>query len=129
MKKSNKSVKPRPVDASDKPPEGITCELPEGQKRINSVESAIHRLLDACPQQVVSRLNDYLRETDTEAATLIYAWAECGRRDHQRTPDLVLCPTALRTVTPLGLACLVAYARAWIDEEQAIIARAQQALR
>lgn len=60
---------------------------------------------------------------------MIHAWAECGRRDHTREPQITLNPTALETVTPLGLACLVAYARAWIDEEQAAIARAQKALR
>jgi hypothetical protein len=50
---------------------------------------------------------------------LLDAWARCGRNDHQRTVDIRLNEQARRTMTPLGLACLVSYARAWLDEAEA----------
>ena len=87
--------------------------------RIASVGKVIHTLLTGLPQETHRIVHGYL-ESPKEADRLILdAWARCGSADLTRHPSIDLTSTARASLTPLGLACLVRYARAWIDAAEA----------
>ena len=58
---------------------------------------------------------------------LIDAWRRCGRNDLGRALKIGVNEVARRTMTPLGLACLVAYAQNYIDEAEDRLARLHHA--
>ena len=82
------------------------------------------KLYAGCEPTSAARVRMYLDQPDPDSAKLIDAWRKCGRNDRTRTMDIHLSEVARRTLTPLGWACLIAYAQAWLDEAEAIEAAA-----
>jgi hypothetical protein len=65
------------------------------------------------------QVEEYLTATEGNDAHLIQAWSRIGHEDWKRQPSASLSAAARTTMTPLGIACLVAYARGYEDEDQA----------
>lgn len=51
---------------------------------------------------------------------LLDAWERVGRKDAARSSRVSFTRTTASTMTPLGLACLVRYARGFADERDAL---------
>ena len=97
-----------------------SSEQSESECALAAVRKQLADLYASCPPLSSNKIQEYLALDDGADAALIRAWADYGRRDRTRTVDLHLNDVARRTVTPLGYACLIAYARAWLDEAEAI---------
>ena len=100
------------------------CEQTEGSKRISRVRAAIDRLMNSLDTSCAQKVHDILTAAADDACDIVATWAAFGRRDRLRTPALDVSETARNTMTARGIACLVAYARAWCDEEEGLMARA-----
>jgi len=119
MDKSKKSVSISIPVTSDDSAESITSELAVHSKAITQLRAELHNLFTGCSPLENTRVSHYLEHAEGSDRMLLDAWAKCGRNDHRRTVDIRLTEVAKRTMTSLGLACLVAYARAWLDESEA----------
>lgn len=84
------------------------------------IRKQLERLFTTCSPLDSKTVHEYLRNPTSEASMMLDAWAKCGCADRGRTIRLDLSEAARRTVTPFGIACLVTYARAWIDQAEAM---------
>jgi len=100
----------------------ISGEYQVNKDAITSVRKQLTQLFAACEPVIHNRVSVYLAMTEGPDAQLIAAWSRFGRADRQRTVDLRLNDVAKRTISPLGFACLIAYARAWLDEAESMAA-------
>lgn len=119
MDKSKKSARISIPVTSDDSAESITCELAVHSKAMTQLRTELNQLFTGCSPLENTRVSHYLEKAEGSDRMLLDAWAKCGRNDHRRTVDIRLTEQARRTMTSLGLACLVAYARAWLDESEA----------
>jgi hypothetical protein len=100
----------------------IDCALDVYKARLIHTRQELHNLFSGCTPLDNRLIHQYLNKPSTADQMMLDAWAKCGRNDQERTVDLRIGDTARRTMTPLGLACLIRYARAWIDAaENAIL--------
>jgi hypothetical protein len=121
--KSNNSVSPAVAATSEGRSKSTTGEQSVNDSALISVRQQLEALYTANSPDIHNRVCGYLDSTAGPDAQLIAAWSAYGRRDRQRTVDLRLNDVAKRTISPLGFACLIAYARAWVDEAEAICLR------
>lgn len=106
---------------------GTTCGQPVKNSDIARMRNDLEKVFTGCSQLDSKIVHHYLANATGSDRFLLDAWAKCGRNDMPRRFNISLNDQARRTVTPLGLACLVAYARAWIDEaETRVLAQDQQ---
>ena len=82
------------------------------------IRADLHNLFAGCSPLDNRAIHQYLTSPSDADRMMLDAWARCGRNDRKRTVDLRLTEIARKTMTPLGLACLITYARAWIDEAE-----------
>ena len=115
-----KSVTPAPAAACATSPGEQTCAQSVNECALSTIRKQLADLYASCSPNWGTRVREYLDMTEGPDAGLIRAWAYYGRRDRTRTVDLRLNEVARRTVSPLGYACLIAYATAWLDESEAI---------
>lgn len=90
-----------------------------------AVHKQLTELYAGCSPTNSTRVQQYLDQQEGADAMLIQAWSRYGRADRARTVDLHLNDVARNTVSPLGYACLIAYARAWLDESEARLSEAR----
>jgi hypothetical protein len=90
-----------------------------GNALIARTQRELAALLTACSPDINNAVALYLEKTSGPEAAQLNAWRTVGQRDAKRNFDLNLNETARRTVSSLGMACLIAYARAWLDEHDA----------
>lgn len=83
---------------------------------IQEVQDQLHKILTGCSPEQFTAIHVHLSNPTESDRMMLEAWARCGRNDRQRTVNLNVTEAARRTLTPMGLACLVTYARAWVDE-------------
>lgn len=115
-----KSVTPAPAAACATSPSEQTCAQSVNECALSTIRKQLADLYASCSPTNSNRVREYLDMTEGPDAGLIKAWAHYGRRDRARTVDLRLNEVASKTVSPLGYACLIAYATAWLDEAEAI---------
>ena len=115
-----------PADACQATGSEQVCEESVSESALASVRKQLTDLYASCSPANSTRVQEYLAQKEGPDAGLILAWSRYGRADRGRTVDLRLNEVARQTVSPLGYACLIAYARAWLDESEArlIAARA-----
>lgn len=87
--------------------------------RIVSVNKVLASLLAGLSPADHQLVHNYLEHPSAAASAMLDAWARCGRGDGARQPSIDMTRTAKATLTPLGVACLVRYARAWVDAAEA----------
>lgn len=125
----NNSVSSTPAAACSGSGSEQSCAQSVNECALADVRKQLADLFASCPPLIGNRVHEYLAMTEGPDAALIGAWSAYGRRDRSRTVDLRLAEVARRTVSPLGYACLIAYARAWLDEAEALAEQARQAAR
>jgi hypothetical protein len=111
-----------PVAATTSAPSNLptTYERPVNESALLAVRKQLEHLYTVNSPDIHKRVCDYLDNAEGANRMLLDSWAAYGRRDRQRTVDLRLNAAAQSTITPLGFACLISYARAWVDEAEAI---------
>jgi hypothetical protein len=118
--KASNSVSPVAASTCTDTGKGTTCEQSVSECALLSVRKQLEQLYTANSPDIHNRVLAYLDAVEGADAQLVAAWGAYGRRDRQRTVDLRLNDVAKRTISPLGFACLISYARAWVDEAEAI---------
>lgn len=83
--------------------------------RITQVRKDIEKLLTGCDPVLHNRIRQHLDTPSESDRMMLDAWRRCGKADYGRIPALQFSYAARRTFTALGVACLVAYGRAWLD--------------
>jgi hypothetical protein len=118
--KANNPLTPAVATTSADSGSVATCELSVSSAALRAVRAQLEQLYTANSPDIHTRVLAYLDADHGPDYELITAWARYGRRDRQRTVDIRLNEVAKRTISPLGFACLIAYARAWVDEAEHI---------
>lgn len=119
VNKTNNSASPAIATASAEETKRVTSALHENNQALIHMRAELHNLLTGCSPLDNRAVHEYLVNASPLDRLMIEAWAKCGRNDRKRTMNINLTESAKKTMTPLGLACLVSYARAWIDETEA----------
>lgn len=117
--KSNNSTTHATTEESAVPDLLTAKPSPENNTALANIRAELNNLLTGCSPLDHKAIHTYLTESSGSDRMMLDAWARCGHSDRKRTVSLRLTETARKTVTPFGLACLITYARAWIDECEA----------
>lgn len=115
----NKSRKPTKLKGSTPPTTLTTTSIAVDNPQLIRIRGELDRLFASCSPLDSKAVRKYLSCASSADQMMLDAWARCGREDRKRTVNLSLTEAARRTITPMGIACLVSYARAWIDEAEA----------
>lgn len=81
------------------------------------VKEDIDKLLTGLDPEINRLVHRHLNDPAPETRRLCDAWTKLGHQDRKREPRLQLKDAVKRTLTPVGIACLVSYARGWLDED------------
>lgn len=97
----------------------ITRRIAEDNRALINIREEADKLFTGRDQVTNDRVKAYLELTEGPDAMLLNAWRRCGQKDRARTIKINLSSVARTTMSPLGIACLIAYSRAWLDEAEA----------
>lgn len=100
----------------------ITGEYHVLNKALARTREQLTDLFAGCSPQADSAIRQYLDSPAEADRWLLDGWEKCGRNDRGRTVRVELTDIGKKTVTPLGVACLVRYCRGWLDEAEARVA-------
>lgn len=123
VNKANKSVNPSTAATSKNGSSEQPCGLGEGSRELLAVRKQLEQLLTTYSPAANPDIHRYLENPPEADRILLDAWAKCGRNDRQRSIDLRLTDVARSTMSPLGIACLIRYARGWVDEAETRLVR------
>lgn len=126
MKKSKKSVRQSEFDCCQQGDGVQPCEKPVNNPPSAGLFTLSEGLLAGCDPVILPVVHTYLDDPDPDTLMFLDAWERCGRGDAATGMRVELNRTARQTLTPLGIACLVRYARGLEDELQARAVRAEQ---
>lgn len=122
------NAKAKPTAAKSAPSrrggKGTTCAQHEDNLQTSYCPPAIDQISAACHPSALARLGVYLADPPPADAEMLNAWERVGREDAKRGGAPRWRPAGNQTLTALGLACLVRYARGFEDEAQAVAVRA-----
>ena len=127
MNKANNYAAPTPPSTLPRRKVLVPCELSVDEQALIHTAEELNKLHAGCEPVIYSRVAEYLAMTEGHDAMLIAAWRKCGRADRTRSVNISLGEAARSTLSPLGTACLIAYAQAWLDECQARVHAARKA--
>jgi hypothetical protein len=119
MDKANNSACGVSADAYTKRMLGIGSKQDVDKAALTLIRNQLTQLSTDCSPQFRQQLEHYLEGPSATDEALLDAWAKCGRNDRSRCVNLRLTEVARNTISPLGMACLIRYARAWLDEAEA----------
>ena len=92
------------------------------REELNSLSTgydpAIHRVVD-----------NYLHKAGVADTAMLEAWRKVGREDRRRSREMHLTDAVKRTVSPLGIACLIRYCQGWIDQAEALALEEEKSAR
>jgi hypothetical protein len=88
-------------------------------KRAETVGKAIERLMNGLHTDCSNAVHRILTEPSKDEFEFCATWAGFGQKDFERAPVLNIGPVCKATMTPLGIAALVCYSRAWQELAQA----------
>lgn len=91
------------------------CEQSVNCQRAKSTRRAVEKLLTDISPELHDQVTRLLTGAQADPTGLVGIWSKAGERDHTRSLNLDVGKAAKNTMTPLGLACLLAYARTWLD--------------
>lgn len=120
-KARNSASKPRSgTCANRKRP--ATCARPVNNRARFGYTPAMPELFAGCSPEVMARAKEYVDHATGTDRALLDGWCKVGREDAHRPARPAWSQTATRTMTALGIACLLQYARAFDDERTAMLA-------
>lgn len=114
-KKANKKATTSPIG---------TCDVADGvhpgeqavkDKRLADLRADIQAVFTGCSPHNRPVIDRYLQDPAPADKALLDAWARCGRADAEKDLPVKLQTVARDTFSPLGLACLICYSRAYLD--------------
>lgn len=114
--------------ASRRRGKGTTCAQQADNLQTSYCPPAIDQISASCHPSALARLGVYLADPPAADAHMLDAWERVGREDAKRGGAPRWRPAGNQTLTALGLACLVRYARGFEDEAQGIAVKAAAAL-
>lgn len=94
-------------------------EKPVKKPTAMGLREEIDKVLTACLPEVRDLVHKHLREPTQADKMLLDAWRRLGHNDCGKPQRLDLKETARRTMSALGLACIVAYVEGYADELEA----------
>jgi hypothetical protein len=92
------------------------CEQAAKKSSREVVLQSLTRLSTGCSQAFQARVHEYLTAAKQSDQMMLDAWTRIGHQDCLRSPRVDLLKTNEQTMSPLGVACLISYARGWLDE-------------
>lgn len=95
------------------------CEQAVHKATLAVIHSRLGQLYTACSPAFSARVHEYLNAASPTDRMMLDAWSNIGHQDAKRSPRVDILRTNEQTMTPLGVACLISYARGWIDEQDA----------
>lgn len=125
MKKSNKSVSQLNIPGCVPNPASTTCAQHEDNLAGTGLLTLSEGLLAGCDPVILPVVHSYLDDADPDDQMFLDAWEKCGRGDAHTGMRVELRRAARQTLTPLGIACLVRYARGLEDELAAMAPRVE----
>lgn len=120
LNNTNNSPKSSDSGSCDTSPMFLVGGQQSNNPEVIHIRKQLTRLCAGCSQLDSIAIRRYLEAPSTHDYDMLSAWSRCGRNDRGRTVRLDITAQARGTVTPFGIACLLAYARAWIDEAEAL---------
>lgn len=126
VKKAKKSVSTRKHKDLEKQPVLITCAQPVPKTAVRELPTTEPALLAGCSPEILRLVHQHLESPRPEDRLFLDAWERCGRKDAKGPARVHVSRQAKSTVSALGLACLVRYARGYEDEHQVLELRAER---
>jgi hypothetical protein len=123
-KKSKSRARAAPSHVQDREQ---PCEQQVDSMALQVIRSKLEGLWATCSPMDSARVRHYLENPTEEERWMLDAWRKCGRNDRARTFNIGVSEAARRTITPFGLACLIAYCQAWLDQAEALAIKAETA--
>jgi hypothetical protein len=117
--KANNSINTAAATPCMVPETTIPCARVVDNQRLVHIRVDVNNLLAGYDPVI---LRDVHRHLDTPAADdriFLDAWERCGRNDWHHGQRVGFKQAAKSTLTALGIACLVRYARGYVDEAEA----------
>jgi hypothetical protein len=115
---TNKSASAAKADACVEHLKSITSEYGVLNKALMRTREQLEDLFTGCSPENDATIRQYLDSPKEVDRWLLDGWEKCGRNDRGRTVRVELSEVGRKTMTPLGIACLVRYCRGWIDEAE-----------
>lgn len=84
-------------------------------KRLADLRADLEAVFTGCSPHNRPIIDRYLDNPAPADKALLDAWARCGKNDAERDLPVKLQTVARDTFSPLGLACLICYSRAYLD--------------
>jgi len=119
-RKSTNSATAGPCAHAGRP---ITCEQPASNSPAVSYPPVLPDLFAGCSPDVMTRAKRVLDQAQGMDRALLDGWRKVGREDARRPARPDWKRAAGTTMSPLGIACLLEYARAYEDERTAMRAK------
>lgn len=112
------SATPVTAVAYDKARDSISCLHLVNKACLIHIRKQLETLCTSFSEDFHTHVSAYLSDSTGPDRILLDTWARFGRLDRSRTVNVELNGEARRTVSALGVACLISYARAWLDESE-----------
>jgi len=125
---SNNSASPSVPTTSKESSSEQLCEQRCVEVRIRLIRKQLEGLFTGYSPDFGSRVNKILQHSPPTDQATLDAWIRIGHGDAVRSPRIDLIRANESTMSPLGVACLISYARGYLDELETIQAVAQRVL-
>lgn len=94
---------------------------PVDEKLLTDIRASLTTLPTCSAQVVNTRVHEYLTSPTTDDKHMLDAWERCGRNDYKRRQPVKFRHVEREVLSALGIACLIRYARGYLDEAEAAV--------
>lgn len=119
MYKAKKRIKRVLVAPSDAQKCEQACAQPVPEKLLAQIRAQLTTLPTCSSQDINTRVGEYLTHASGNDLYMLDAWEKCGRADFKRGLPVKFQNVCREVLTALGIACLIRYARGYLDEAEA----------
>jgi len=125
---SNNSASPFVPSTNEESSGEQLCEQRSVESRIRLIRKQLDGLFTGYSPAFGSRVNEILQHSPPTDQAMLDAWSRIGHGDAVRSPRIDLLRANESTMSPLGVACLISYARGYLDELETMQSIAQRLL-
>lgn len=126
VKKAKQSVTTSFSLTSDELNSVQSCERAVNEKLLADIRTSLTTLPTCSSRVINTAVHQHLTAPTTDNAMLLDGWEKCGRGDFQRKMPVKFRHIEKEVFTALGIACLIRYARGYLDEAEAAVAKVQR---
>lgn len=98
------------------------CEQVRLARLITLTNESCTQLVNSLPPETHQAVHTLLADPSEGKVQMLNAWRFCAQRDLEHGRAVDLAATAKRVETPFGVACLVAYAKAYVEAAETRLA-------